>query len=245
MGSTKYDKRLTNLLSRNLDGSEPLYGKLLPSSILLGSKEYQVRRRLGGGSQYKEVLWLGESFAIRHFFGNIEPLIPEISTLLSLSHPNIMDFLCGFTDEEKKECFLLMELMNKDLSGYIKEISGPRKRISFSLPVAVDLMLQIARGIEYLHSKKIYHGDLNPCNILVKARGTSTEGNLHAKVSGFGLSTVRNFKQKSSANQNGTLPFIWYAPEVLEEQEQTEVLRIPSIQRNLMCTVSEWSALSF
>ncbi|KAB1219565.1 Light-sensor Protein kinase [Morella rubra] len=221
LGSTKYDKRLTNLLSRNLDGSEPLYGKLLPSSILLGSKEYQVRRRLGGGSQYKEVLWLGESFAIRHFFGNIEPLIPEISTLLSLSHPNIMDFLCGFTDEEKKECFLLMELMNKDLSGYIKEISGPRKRISFSLPVAVDLMLQIARGIEYLHSKKIYHGDLNPCNILVKARGTSTEGNLHAKVSGFGLSTVRNFKQKSSANQNGTLPFIWYAPEVLEEQEQT------------------------
>ncbi|KAB1215543.1 Light-sensor Protein kinase [Morella rubra] len=176
---------------------------------------------VGGGSQYKEVLWLGESFAIRHFFGNIEPLIPEISTLLSLSHPNIMDFLCGFTDEEKKECFLLMELMNKDLSGYIKEISGPRKRISFSLPVAVDLMLQIARGIEYLHSKKIYHGDLNPCNILVKARGTSTEGNLHAKVSGFGLSTVRNFKQKSSANQNGTLPFIWYAPEVLEEQEQT------------------------
>lgn len=223
LGATKYDKQLINLLFRNLDGSEPLNGKLLPTSILVGSKDYMVRRRLGGGSQYKEILWLGESFAIRHFFGNIEPHIPEISSLLSLSHPNIMNYFCGFTDEEKKECFLVMELMNKDLSNYIKEISGPRKRNPFSLAVALDLMLQIARGMEYLHSKKIYHGDLNPSNILVKARATSTEGFFHAKLSGFGLSYIKNGIQKSSSNQcgTGTLPFIWYAPEVLEEQEQT------------------------
>ncbi|KAG6663638.1 hypothetical protein I3843_02G030900 [Carya illinoinensis] len=220
--STTYDKRLNILLSTNLDGSEPLYGRLLPSSILLRSRDYVVRRRLGGGSQYKVIQWLGESFAMRHFFGDIEPLVPEISNLLSLSHPNIMHFLCGFTDEEKKECYLLMELMNKDLSSHIKEVSGPRKRNPFSLSAAVDLMLQIARGMEYLHSKKIYHGDLNPSKILVKARGSSsTEGNYHAKVSGFGLSSVRNVSQKSSSNQNGTpLPFIWYAPEVLEEQER-------------------------
>jgi serine/threonine protein kinase len=224
-GATKYEKRLNNLLFKNLDGSEPLNGKLLPTSILVGSKDYQVRRRLGSGSQYKEILWLGESFAIRHFFGDIEPLIPEISSLLSLSHPNIMNYFCGFTDEEKKECFLVMELMNKDLFCYIKEFSGTRKRNPFSLPVAVDAMLQISRGMEYLHSKNMYHGDLNPSKILVKARGTSTEGYLHAKVSGFGLSsiTIKNVSQKSSSNQSGTgtLPFIWYAPEVLEEQEQT------------------------
>jgi serine/threonine protein kinase len=81
---------------------------------------------------------------LRHFFGDIEPLIPEISSLLSLSHPNILHFLCGFTDEENKECFLVMELMTRDLCCYIRETCGLRKRIPFPLPIAVDLMLQIA-----------------------------------------------------------------------------------------------------
>ena len=222
-GATKHEKKLIDLLLKNLERSESLEGKLLPSSTLVGCKDYQVRRRMGNGSQYKEIVWLGESFVIRHFAGDIEALQPEIREVLSLSHPNIMDCLCGFTDEEKKECFLLMELMSKTLSTHIKEIHGSRKRIPFLLHVAIDLMLQIARGMEYLHSKKVYHGELNPSNILVKPRGTSPEGYLHAKVSGFGLSSVKDLhlRGNTNQNQNGTSPFIWYAPEVLEEQEHS------------------------
>lgn len=219
--STKRIQRLKELLSKNLNnGVETLDGKLLPSSILVDSKDYQVRRRIGSGSQYKEIQWLGESFCLRHFFGDIEPMIPEISQELSLSHPHIMHTFCGFTDEGKKECFLVMELMTRDLSSYIKEISGAKKRVPFSLPAAVDLMLQIARGMEYLHSKQIYHGNLNPSNILVKARNPPVDGYLHAKVSGFGLSSFISLTQKSSPTQNVSHPSIWYAPEVLAEQDQ-------------------------
>ncbi|PON71277.1 Tyrosine-protein kinase [Parasponia andersonii] len=221
---SKNEQRLIDFLFESFDGSEPFSGKLLPSSVLVKSKDYQVRRRLGGRSQYKEIIWFGESFVSRHFFGDPEPLLPEISSLLSLSHPNIVNFLCGFADEEKKDWLLVMELMSKDLSSYIKENSGPRKRIPFSLPVTVDLMLQIARGMEYLHLNRISHGDLSPSNILVRARSgrISTEGSyLLAKVSGFGLTSVRSFTQKGPSNQNETLSFIWYAPEVLEEQQQT------------------------
>ncbi|CAN4108378.1 unnamed protein product [Withania somnifera] len=207
---TKHDARLAALFLNNLHKTETESNhKFSPSSVLVNSKDYQVRRRLGSGSQYKEIQWLGETFCLRHLFGDIKPLIPEISQELHLSHPNIMYVSCGFTDEEKRECFLIMELMNKDLSSYIKEICGPRKRVPFSLPVAIDLLLQIARGMEYLHSKKIYH-----------ARNVSTEGHLHVKVFGFGSSRYINLPQKANANQNnGTLPFIWFAPEVLDEQE--------------------------
>ncbi|XP_058096067.1 uncharacterized protein LOC131241296 [Magnolia sinica] len=220
---TKQEIRVADLLSKNLNGLErSSNGKLFPSSILVGAKDYQVRRRLGSGSQYKEIQWMGEIFAVRHFFGEIEPLIPEISRLSSLAHPNIMHFLCGFSDEEKKECFLVMELMSKDLYSFIKEICSPRRRVPFTLPVAVDIMLQIARGMEYLHSHKIYHGDLNPCNILVRTRNLSSEGYLHTKVAGFGLTSVRNFTSRTSPNPAAMSPLIWYAPEVLSEQEQPD-----------------------
>ncbi|KAJ4711940.1 Protein kinase family protein [Melia azedarach] len=224
---TKNEQRLVDMLLKKINGSEPGNGKLFPSSILLGGKDYQVRRRLGGGSQYKEIQWLGDSFVVRHFYGELESLNPEISTILSLSHPNIVQHLCGFSDEEKKEYFLVMELMSKDLSCYMRETFGSRRRISFSLPVVVDLMLQIARGMEFLHSQKIYHGELNPSNIFLKAR--SIEGYFHVKVSGFGLHSIKTYSSRKSSenppapppppNQNPTNPFIWYAPEVLTERE--------------------------
>lgn len=221
----KQEQQLADLLLRNLedDSSRRVDHKLLPSSILVGSKDYQVRRRLGNRGTFKEIQWLGESFALKHLFWDIDQRnLSQISQDLALSHPNIMHVFCGFTDDERKECFLVMELMSRDLSSYIKEICGPKKRFPFSLPVAVDLMLQIARGMEYLHSNNIYHGELNPSKILVKPRNISSDGYLHAKVSGLGLSSVNNsLKQRTQPNQNGQLPFIWYAPEVLAEQEQS------------------------
>ncbi|CAK9173830.1 unnamed protein product [Ilex paraguariensis] len=217
---SKQEQKLGDLLLKKLNGSETLDAKLLPSSILVGANDYHVRRRLGsGGSHCKEIHWLGESFGLRTFFGEIEPLYAEISLVLSLSHPNIMQYHCGFYDEERKEGYLVMELMNKNLSTCIKENAGKMKRVPFSVPVAVDIMLQIARGMEYIHSRKIYHGDLNPSNVLLKARNSSIEGYFHARVTGFGLTSIKSYTSRSP-KQNETNPVIWYAPEILSEQER-------------------------
>ncbi|KAI4338376.1 hypothetical protein MLD38_023442 [Melastoma candidum] len=219
-GATKYEHLIIDLLARDLDiGDHHSDAKLLPSSVLVGSKDYQVKRRLDNG-QFKEIHWLGENFVLRHIFGISDSLISEINTLHPLCHPNILHLLCSFADIERKECFLVTELMGRDLGSYIKEICGPKKRIPFSLAVAVDLMLQIARGMEYLHSKKICHGNLDPSHVLVKARGSSTEGYLHAKVTGFGLTSCGNTSHKVSSPRNGALQFIWSSPEVLAEQEE-------------------------
>ncbi|CAL1395305.1 unnamed protein product [Linum trigynum] len=60
---------------------------------------------------------------------NVDPMIPGISRLSSRSHPNILQFLCGFTDEDKKECFLVTELMScRDIKSYIKKVCGPRNK---------------------------------------------------------------------------------------------------------------------
>ncbi|CAL9083376.1 unnamed protein product [Musa textilis] len=202
---TKQENRLAQLLV----GPR---GKLWPSSVLVGSPDYQVRRRFGSGSvYYKEIQWMGETFVVKHVIGDTASLTNEISILSSIAHPNVMQYMHCFTDEEKKECLMLMELMSKDLSCYIREVCSTRRKV-LPLLVAVDTMLQIARGMEYLHSKQIYHGDLNPSNIFVKARNPSPDGYLHAKVGGLGLSPATNSKASSC---------IWHSPEVLLEQEQT------------------------
>ncbi|KAE8694629.1 Detected protein of confused Function [Hibiscus syriacus] len=213
--ATKSQQRMTDLLIKKIIGSEGFNGKLFPSSILYGG-DYQVRRWLGG--HYKEIQWLGDNFVLRNFIGDGETSGSEISTLLSLSHPNILQYLCGFYDDEKGEVLLVQEPMNKDLSYYM---SGSRRKTTSCLPVVVDLMFQIARGMEYLHSQKMFHGDLNPSNIFLKARN-STDGNLQLKISGYGLSTLKSTASSpsSSSKSNETNPFIWYAPEVLQEQEQ-------------------------
>lgn len=238
----KVEQRLADLLLKKLNGVAIVNGKLPPSWILTGAEDYQLRRRLGG-TQYKEILWLGESFALRQFTGDMDALSSEISTLLSLSHPNIVQYLSGFYDEEKKELFLVMELMNKDLHSLIKENSSPRKRLLLPFPVVVDMMLQIARGMEFLHSQKIFAGDLNPANIFLKPR-RSTEGYFHVKVSGFGLTSVENHPARhSSPEQYAIDTHIWYAPEVLAEEGQPG--KTPSLKYTEKADVYSFGMLCF
>lgn len=218
---TKNEQRLADLLIRKISASETYDWTLFPSSILTGAKDYAVRRRLGVGREIKEIQWLGESFVMHHLFGEAGPSKGEISTLLSLSHPNVLHYFCAFCDEEKNECFLVAELINKSLACHIKENSNPKRRVLFSLLVVVDIMIQIARGLEYLHSQKIYHGDLNPTKILLKPR-TISEGYYYVKVAGYGSSGALDRNSHSFPNQDSTNPLIWYAPEVLTEMEKPE-----------------------
>lgn len=219
---TKQHKRVVDFLLTKLNEVEVKKPNLLGSSVLFGTNDYYVKRRIGlGEGHVKEIQWLGESFALKTFFGEmVPPMSHDISQVLSLSHPNILQYLCGFYDEEKKEGFLLMELMSKNLSSHIKENCGQRKSLPFSLPAAVDIMLQVARGMEYLHSRKIYHGDLNPSNILLRPRSSPAEGYFHAKVCGFSFGSVKTSVRCPAAKAVESV--IWYAPEVLAEKEQAD-----------------------
>lgn len=207
---SKQENRLAELLKSPR-------GKILPVSTLTSSPDYQFRRRLGTSSHLKEIQWMGESFALKHVFCDVEQLMPEISLLSSLTHPYVLHYMYCFSDEDKKECFMVMEFMNKDLSSYIKEIFCPRRKVPFPLSHIVNIMLQIARGMEYLHSKNIYHGDLKPSNILVKTKNSSSsDAYAHVKIAGLAQSAAKGPLNPAT----GTDPCIWYAPEVLSDQEQ-------------------------
>ncbi|CAO2204047.1 unnamed protein product [Urochloa humidicola] len=222
---TKSERRLADVLAAPR-------GKVHPASVLLapggggGAGDYCVRRPLGG--RLKEAQWMGESFAVRHLAGDAAEA--ELAALASVAHPNVAHAAHCFRDEERKEYLVVMDqLMAKDLGSYVKEVTCPRRRVPFPLVVAVDIMLQIARGMEHLHANGIRHGELNPSNVLVKPRQQHDGGYVHVKVAGFERrsGTVTAGAKASSAattNGNGNATgggggdnCIWYAPEVLEK----------------------------
>ena len=108
----------------------------------------------------------------------------EAKVLALATHQNIVKFYGVFGEERDEDSILLvMELMNQDLYDYLKANKG-----QFSIGKEIDICLQIASGLKYLHNLKpvpILHRDLAPANVLVDEEGTIF------KVSDFGQSKFR------------------------------------------------------
>ena len=119
-----------------------------------------------------------------------------------------------------------MELMSSDLSVYMSKLlrRKPKGLSPFPLPAAIDLMLQIAEGMRYLHSRKMTHRDLKSANILVNPVGLSEEGFVFAKLADFGLAKTKNdFTRFSHLTLNvGTTR--WMAPEIFKKHAELEHL---------------------
>jgi serine/threonine protein kinase len=131
----------------------------------------------------------------------------ELKIMRLLSHENVLSIKhiqLPKSREEFDEIYVMMELMETDLSSIIK---SPQ-------PLGDDhckfFLYQLLRGLKFIHSASILHRDLKPRNLLVNS-------NCDLKICDFGLAranlpdlTVR------AANMTDYVATRWYrAPEVL------------------------------
>ncbi|KAH8952253.1 hypothetical protein BDL97_09G074000 [Sphagnum fallax] len=159
-----------------------------PLVLLVNMQDLHKGALLGEGSfgSVHETNWLGETYAMKiHKRGLKECLKAEIKALAGLQHPHVIR-LVGCAEEEGK-CLYLMERMDKSLSKMLEDCS-------LSLVQRVDMMLQIAEGVRYLHSKNLVHRDLKPENILVKHDNSGPETLMLAPlVEDFWIAKVSDF----------------------------------------------------
>ncbi|WP_254513673.1 serine/threonine protein kinase [Anatilimnocola floriformis] len=88
----------------------------------------------------------------------------EVKAAARLSHPNIVTAYDA--DEADGQHFLVMEYIAGDNLAHVVRQRGP-----LSVPQALHVIGQVARGLEYAHDQGVIHRDIKPANLLVDDRG--------------------------------------------------------------------------
>jgi len=163
----------------------------------------------GNSATVYEVTWLGKDFAAKCFHGpEDENTRAEASLLAGLSHPNILPLFCYAARHD--DCSLVMELMDEDLHSLMVG-RGDEGTLDapFELLEAVDIMLQVAEGMNYLHQNRVVHKNLKSMKILVKYN--EHDRHMCAKVGGLSIS--KGIEASTIFDQGTTR---WTAPELFD-----------------------------
>ncbi|KAJ6236625.1 serine/threonine-protein kinase tnni3k-related [Anaeramoeba flamelloides] len=184
--------------------------------------QIQMIKKVGKGA-FKEVWkgkWSGNIVAVAKLleastFTNeqIQELVHEIGLCCQLHHPQIVNFYGACTQDPQNFMLISEFCSNGDLYKYLhsgKRVTKKKKK---------DISMDIALGIQYLHSYDLIHRDLKTPNILLDDKN-------RAKLTDFGLTKAVDTSNNVNMNTVVGTPR-WMAPELLRgEQDYTNKVDI-------------------
>ncbi|CAL1603060.1 unnamed protein product [Knipowitschia caucasica] len=125
----------------------------------------------------------------------------EITVLLRLRHPNVVELKEVVVGSHLLSLFLVMSYCEQDLASLLDHMQSP-----FTEAQVKCIVLQVLRGLEYLHHNFILHRDLKVSNLLMTDEG-------QVKIADFGLARSAGLPVRPMTPRVVTL---WYrAPELL------------------------------
>lgn len=146
----------------------------------------------------------------------------EVAVWHKLDHPNVTKFVgasMGTTNLKipqksstsniqipipSQACCVVVEYL---AGGTLKQYLIKNRRKKLPYKVVIQLALDLSRGLNYLHSRKIVHRDVKTENMLLDVHR-------NLKIADFGVARVEAQNPKDMTGETGTLGYM--APEVLD-----------------------------
>ncbi|XP_032984868.1 cyclin-dependent kinase 10 isoform X2 [Rhinolophus ferrumequinum] len=148
-------------------------------------KEFEKLNRIGEGTygivyrardtQTDEIVALKKVRMDKEKDGVPVSSLREITLLLRLRHPNIVELKEVVVGNHLESIFLVMGYCEQDLASLLENMPAP-----FSEAQVKCIVLQVLRGLQYLHQNFIIHRDLKVSNLLMTDKGC-------VKTADFGL----------------------------------------------------------
>lgn len=119
----------------------------------------------------------------------------EATLMSQLVHPNIVAvYELG---EHLGSYFIAMEYVEgKNLREFVNQKGG-----KIQLNQIIEILIQAAEGLEYVHGHQITHRDIKPQNLLIKEIQDSKQQNLQVKIVDFGVARL-GYSVQNGADTN-------------------------------------------
>ncbi|KAM3197985.1 hypothetical protein ACQJBY_073216 [Aegilops geniculata] len=176
---TSYSKDL------ELDGSPHIFTF---EELEAATDGFSASRELGDGgfgTVYKGKLKDGRVVAVKRLYKNnyrrVEQFLNEVDILSRLLHQNLV-ILYGCTSRMSRDLLLVYEFIaNGTVADHLHGSRAAERGLTW--PLRLNIAIETAEALAYLHAVEIIHRDVKTTNILL-------DNSFHVKVADFGLSRL-------------------------------------------------------
>ncbi|XP_047050648.1 serine/threonine-protein kinase STY13-like [Lolium rigidum] len=137
---------------------------------------------------------------------NVTKFIGASMGTTDLNIPAENEDIAEFTDFPDRACCVVVEYID---GGTLRQYLYAHREEKLEYGVVVELALDLAKGLSYLHSKDIVHRDVKAENMLLDSKRT-------LKIADFGVARIEAKDPAEMTGHTGTLGYM--APEVLEDK---------------------------
>ncbi|KAF7027295.1 hypothetical protein CFC21_039347 [Triticum aestivum] len=149
---------------------------------------FSASRELGDGgfgTVYKGKLKDGRVVAVKRLYKNnyrrVEQFLNEVDILSRLLHQNLV-ILYGCTSRMSRDLLLVYEFIaNGTVADHLHGSRSAERGLTW--PLRLNIAIETAEALAYLHAVEIIHRDVKTTNILL-------DNSFHVKVADFGLSRL-------------------------------------------------------